>query len=348
MKRNAIVICAVLLAAGFLLWLLHGHHPEEMTPPDMTENAGSQSSAVHDGNVPRKASDAVREGTPDTSAAPGPRAASPLTVSNSLSQEMLAEWQAPIDFYGKVLDENTNAVAGASVRFTWTETPEENGERTSETESDSQGLFSLRGKRGSTLQVWVDKQGYYAPKPGFRSFTYSLSAHFLPDAVNPIVFPLRKKGTPEPLLCVGGTGLSAMRDYLLSRDGDPTEVSLRDGKQVSVGEGDLQVEVWIGKPLQGFPSRLEWRCRLAVPGGGLIEAKDEYPFTAPMEGYHQSDEWTIDAKNWSERVQKQYYVLLRDGNYGLVTLRVLGVANPFFRLASLVNPSGSRNLEPPN
>ena len=31
------------------------------------------------------------------------------------------EWQTPMEFYGKVIDENGNAIAGASVRFEWDE-----------------------------------------------------------------------------------------------------------------------------------------------------------------------------------------------------------------------------------
>jgi hypothetical protein len=214
------------------------------------------------------------------------------------------------------------------------------------TSSDGNGLFELHGAHGPSLAVSVSKEGYYTSKQDTSSFKYAISGNFSPDPANPIVFHLKKKGTPERLTRVAGTGPTAMSDYLLSREGVPTEVSLRDGHQVPVSEGDLRVEIWVGPPLEGSPSRLKWKCRVSVPGGGLVQVSDEFAFLAPADDYQQTDEWSVGETNWAEKVQKRYYVKLRDGTFGLVTLRVIGAANPFFRLASLVNPSGSRNLEP--
>jgi len=266
-------------------------------------------------------------------------------TTNAFYQEMLTDWQAPIDFYGKVVDESNHPIAGASIHFNWSEKPFEGGHAIADAESDAAGLFSLTGKLGSGLEVWANKEGYYVPRPGFQSFVYSVSAHFRSDRSDPIIFRLRKKGIAEPLVRVSGRGLSTMRDYLMAADGTPTEVSLTDGRQVPAGQGGLRVEFWLGKPIQPYRFRFTWKCRVTVPEGGLIQTGDEFPFLAPEDGYATTDEWAIEEQNWSEQVEKQYYVKLRDGKFGRVTVRIIGTTGGYIRLTSLVNPSGSRNLE---
>ena len=86
---------------------------------------------------------------------------------------------------------------------------------------------------------------------------------------------------------------------------------------------------------------------MTVPGGGLIQTDEEFPFLAPESGYQEFDQWNVGATNWTESLDKQYYVKLRDGNFGRVKLRVIGVpGRADFRMESFLNPSGSRNLEP--
>jgi hypothetical protein len=260
----------------------------------------------------------------------------------------LALWQAPIEFYGKVVDENSNAVAGAKIGFHWVEIPTEEGNRTTTTESDAAGLFSLHGQRGPSLTVWFSKEGYYSSRGGQMSFNYASGPDILsPDPQNPVVFNLKKKGTPEPLVHIAGIGLRTMRDYLLAADGKPTEVSLRDGRLAPAGQRDLKVEFRAGESIA--PSEISWWCRVTVPDGGLIQTSEEFPFLAPENSYQEFDQWSITSTNWTESLDKQYYVKLRDGNFGRVKLRVIGVPKrAYFRMESFLNPSGSRNLEPAN
>jgi hypothetical protein len=246
------------------------------------------------------------------------------------------------------VDENSNAVAGADITFGWSEFPTEEGARRAATKSDADGFFSLHDKRGPALDIWVGKEGYYASHGGQKGFSY-MGGDFSPDPQNPVIFNLRKKGTPEPLIHIAGIGLHTMRDFLLAADGKPTEVSLRDGRLTPAGQGDLKVEFQAGPPLDNFPSRISWQCQVMIPGGGLVQTDEEFPFLAPENGYQEFDQWNVGATNWTETLDKQYYVKLRDGNFGRVKLRVIGVpGRAFFRMESFLNPSGSRNLEPAN
>jgi hypothetical protein len=271
-------------------------------------------------------------------------------MTNEISRQVEADWQKPIEFYGKVLDENSNAIAGASIRFQWADRTENVAANTSTTESDAGGLFSLHGKLGRSLEVWVSKEGYYASHGGYKGVLYSLGNDiYSPDPQNPVIFNLRKKGAPESLIHIAGIGLHTMRDFLLAADGKPTEVSLHDGRLAPAGQGDLKVEFQAGPPLDNFPSRISWQCQVTIPGGGLVQTDEEFPFLAPENGYQEFDQCNVGATNWTETLDKQYYVKLRDGNFGRVKLRVIGVPNrAFFRMESFLNPSGSRNLEPAN
>jgi hypothetical protein len=266
-------------------------------------------------------------------------------TSNELQERLLTEWQVPIDFYGKVVDESNQPVAGADVAFNWDEVPNEKGSKKSNTKSDSEGLFALHGARGPSLDVEVGKQGYYASKENPWTFVYAINGHFSPDVYNPVIFHLRKEGKSEPLIHIAGVGLHAMRDYLLS-NGKPTDVSLSTGNIMPAGRGDFSVTFQAGVPLENYPSRITWQYQISVPNGGLIATDKEYPFIAPEEGYQSLDTWNVTATNWTQEVDKQYFIKLVNGNFARIHLRIIGTARPYFRMESFLNPSGSRNLEP--
>lgn len=276
---------------------------------------------------------------------PSPQAQA-LAKTNPIAGWRLGLWQAPIEFYGRVVDENSNVVAGASVIFQWTEIPSPDGNRTASTKSDAEGLFSLHNQRGPDLEVAVSKEGYYAPHRGQWGFHYAFGDKISPNPQNPVVFHLHKKGTPEPLIHIAGIGLHTMRDYLLAADGRPTDISLLTGQLTPEGQADLQLAFQAGPPLDNYPSRITWQCQVTIPGGGLVQTSDEFPFLAPDNGYQTSDLWNITVTNWTEEVNQQYYVKLRNGDFGRVRIRVIGTGRPFFRMESFVNPYGSRNLEP--
>src|SRR5207249_361195 len=56
------------------------------------------------------------------------------------------EWKVPIQFYGKVVDENLSPVRDAKVHFQWTDLS--HGTSESDSVSDGQGNFSLAEVQG--------------------------------------------------------------------------------------------------------------------------------------------------------------------------------------------------------
>jgi hypothetical protein len=111
------------------------------------------------------------------------------------------------------------------------------------------------------------------------------------------------------------------------------------------GQGDLQIESWIGDSSQ---RRFDWRYRLSVPGGGLIERRGPFDFEAPTEGYQPNVDISVsaNAEKWSSDVSKSYFAKFPDGRYARVSINLYPGKRNFVVLESYLNPQpGSRNLE---
>jgi len=72
--------------------------------------------------------------------------------------DRLFDWQRPINFFGKVLDEQAQPIEGAQVHFVWNDISEK-GSSEVNTMSDAQGMFSLTGIKGKGLSVSITKKG---------------------------------------------------------------------------------------------------------------------------------------------------------------------------------------------
>jgi len=262
---------------------------------------------------------------------------------NEMHQRALTQWQAPIEFYGKTVDENSNAVAGVNIHFRWIEKPTEDGERTADTQSDSEGLFSLRGKRGASLTVWFSKEGYYSSHRGQKSFNYALGPDIIsPDSLNPIILLLHKKGQGVELL-TSQNGIRPNLAIRIPKDNTPVRVDFFQKQASSTG----QLEISQNKP--PWQGATNWSFSLSVPDGGLIENQDEFQFQAPDKGYQSMIEYhfSIGRSNWTTHVTKQFYITFgQPRQYGWLRFES-DLAQETVFVTYVVNPSGSRNLEPP-
>jgi len=187
--------------------------------------------------------------------------------------------------------------------------------------------------------VRVGKKGYYPSKDN-NTFEYGDPFnHFTPDQHYPVIFRLRKKGPGENLI-------SIKRNYGLPRDGSPVGIDLETGKTIN-GGGSFIVQCWTedrGKERQKY----DWHCLITIPGGGLVLNDDPFPFQAPEKGYIPTNQITFVAtrSNWTSDVDVNFYYQLADGNYGRTKFSMIAGGDNFCMIASLLNPTGSRNLEP--
>ncbi len=339
MRTRIKIFCVLVIAAIFLLlWFRHAAKRETpMQAEAMLANQPEQPKVVEH-----------RQITNTSPMLSLPESASPLAkavaVTNPIAAHILAAWQAPIEFYGKVVDENTNPVTGVDIHFNWSELPERGGERTSDTQSDSDGLFSLHGKRGAALTVSFSKQGYYSSGRGEQTFSYAFPKAISPDPQNPVVFHLRKKGQGESLIQTDFP--PGMQIAQLHHDGTPIELDLLNGTRVSAGSGQLELELW--RDISNMKAaRFDWKLRLSAPNGGLVSTDEEFAFQAPESGYQPSVVIEMPATNqvWFNEVRNKYYIKLPDGKCGRIDFYLLA-HNGVFSVHSVINPSGLRSLEP--
>ena len=155
------------------------------------------------------------------------------------------------------------------------------------------------------------------------------------------MFVLRKKAVGEPLITVSS------RQFKIAKTGDQQAVDLTTGKKATFGNTTPAVQSWVNDSAKDEHNRFDWKCRIEVPGGGLVD-RDPGTFAAPEDGYAPIQEinMTRSMADWKDGVERDYFVKLRDNTYARVKFKMMtGGPYNFFVLESYLNPSGSRNLE---
>jgi hypothetical protein len=342
MRKSFKIICIAILA--FCLWLLL-HRPttqkenslEIQAPPTNQQLAKVANQSIVPETFVKSRSNNFEN----------PLRRSPADMLN-LKQRVLADWQTPIEFYGKVIDQNSNPVVGANIQFGWMETPAKDGERKASTKSDLDGLFSLQGEHGPSLNVSVNKDGYYTSRKDRTGYSYGdLSpGKFSPSVFDPVIFHLHKKGQGVDL-ATSEYGIRTDFPILVPRDGNPVNVDLLERKIDA--SGDLQISQ-IKPEIAHLPQATNWSFHMNLSDGGLIEENDDFPFTAPDTGYQPTVDLDFekDSTNWATQFSKDYYIVFgQPQKYGLLHVDA-NIAQQTIFLKYAINPTGSRNLEPAN
>lgn len=294
-------------------------------------------------------------GAADTQIAPVGGNASPTSreeESSSYLQAMMRELMKPIEFYGKVIDHEGRPVVDAKVIYGANNNPDPTGSGSrGETRTDSDGLFTVRSN-GVSIYVEVAKEGYYrAEEVNGQRGSYGVFKNHdnlgntdvpMPAKDTPAVFVLRKAGQAQALLVPG------QKIIRVARDGTPAEIFLSTGQTAPVGKGDMRVEVWTNDSAANAKGRYDWRCRVSIPGGGLVERTGQFDFEAPTEGYTSSVELSKSkaAERWSPSMKKQFFARLSDDRYARINFEIVAGGDHFIVLETFLNPDpGNRNLE---
>ena len=239
------------------------------------------------------------------------------------------EYKMPISFYGKVVDDQNQPIAGAKIKFSWFDMSSEGtGQKLSV--SDASGLFSLIGATGKSLGVHVSKEGFKCriSKNKFSFENGILSDDYYdPNPTNPVVFVLRKDRQGEALI------VRARQEAQLESGGQ--------SKSFPIGAGDAFVSV--ERLPEATPHARYWNARITVPDGGLQLTTEEFPYEAPEDGYTNNFIIT-NGLSVQGNTGGVFYVKSAKG-YGRVV--VYYVPNmPWIYVESWFNPNPkSRNLE---
>lgn len=251
-------------------------------------------------------------------------------------------FKVPVEFYGKVLDQHDNPVAGAKIQISLN-TIFEILNRDLFTGAD--GTFSLSGVSGKFLSVNVfgldGYTGVQATKFGDYNYAEPGEHNFhVPNPNKPVVFRLWKYDNPEPLY-------RKTIDSNVRTDGKVGWFDLKSGNS---GKGGLGVSVMDRSQKNGKEVQVTYKL-IGGEGCSLLESKDDPMFSAPAAGFQKE---IVHEVHWKEGDASQvepgkfrFYFRDADGNYAAVNANLRFASDVkcdvFFHI--LQNPSGSRNLE---
>jgi len=272
----------------------------------------------------------------------------PLTLMAQLEDPHVTG-NVPITFYGKVVDQSNQAVAGvkvrAEVRLGYFASPTIGKERWDpiSIETDVAGKFGVSNVSGGFLQFTaIEKDGYeVSPKQAKAGFMY-YPDHFQADPNSPVVFKMWKKQGAEPL--VGSAWHGNVRC-----DGTLNAYDLASGKPAK--GGNLEITC-MRTPLDIVPREnkpYDYELKISVISGGIQMTEDEFTYIAPEGGYVPT--LTLGAKagdpKWSGNVKQEFYFKTDEGHYGKLSLEwyAYQTSPTHLEWACSINPSGSRNLE---
>ena len=259
-------------------------------------------------------------------------------------EAFLSSFNTPINFWGKVVDQNGNPVDGADVKFSANDKYWEPSSKYT-TKSDYNGLFSITNIKGINLSIDVEKKGYYRSPESYGAISYALhdtKERAVPTPDQPAIFVLLKMGETVPLIRV------SERPIRVPKNGTPVEVNFTTGQTMEAGQSGLKVECWTEDHNKNAQNQYTWRCRLSVPGGGLVERTGHFSFEAPLDGYKSFVEIEMPQSSsaWVKGFDKDYFAKLPGDRYARFTFGLTTGGDHFFVVASYLNPNpGDRNLE---
>jgi hypothetical protein len=254
--------------------------------------------------------------------------------------EMALENKASMDIYGKVVDQNSQPVAGAEVQANIDKgvnlidaVSEEH-----QTKTDAQGLFHFLGLHGQGMGIRLQKEGYNydANLPSERPSNY------LPDPNTPLIFTMWKLRGAEPMV-------HTSTHAYIPCDGSLTKFDLLTGKKSPDGEFSVSLTRNPVSIVQGRP--FGWSVAFEVTNGGLQAITNLYPNEAPVEGYQSriAFDFPTNTPQWSSLFTPSLYFKSKDGKmFGRMTIKIMADYQPpptLFRAEIYANPAGSRNLE---
>ena len=266
----------------------------------------------------------------------------------------------PIQFYGKVSDQNQKGVSTVKVnaeihafdevKFFDPTTKDDFKIISLEVTTGGDGRFSITDAKGRILMIkGMQKEGYgpFIASRGMFVYDPSLQDVFHPDPQNPVIFQMWKSGQTEPLIkAENNLAVTYAENRILT-------VDLIRNKIIANGSaaGDLKIQI---KQLPTTSlGHYPWSLIIDAVDGGIIETKDAFLYRAPESGYETGYEFIMDPikSTWSDKLIKRFYVRSRGGRvYAGINLQVLSNFShdgktAYIEIDYLANPAGSRNLE---
>lgn len=261
--------------------------------------------------------------------------------------------QSTITFYGKVVDEVGNPIAGATVHAqVYFKDAGKGFVQKAKLVTDSAASFHI-SKEGTSVAVRsIKKKGYVAVPANLAQRIYSDSAGDEIDAVgsnaeNPMVFVLRKKGEPAFLI------QTSYRLFIKTNEKkhcslDIDRPSGKDKLGFTVAKDDKKSQLVIETEFDSEEQlyRLNFTTKQEESG---VFLSDRQQHVAPQGGYKREETVNVEAASPRSRVRK--HILVRTVRDGIVQFSrldmdfLVGKGGLIVNITSWTNPDGSPNLE---
>ncbi len=344
MKRRFFFIITLLavIVVSFAVW--RGRKLITPTPHVKIMASASNTSGVTAANVP------VAENQ-----------VSPLVLPAEMAAHLAAEqkWarkhNGPVHFYAKVIDQNGAPVMNALMSSTlsifdeglFVKDKDRVHDLNLQARSDSAGQLDIKHDSGSWLRIdTLEKDGYVWTHPGFGAFAFGPlnGPKTPPDYANPAkrrTFQMWKKGETKPTLPI----LKRFRIEEVDSEFAINLLSSERGAE-NTSKPDFQIKLRYLSP-EAPRHQFDRRMTLEVPTGGLIATEDTYVFLAPEGPYEHQFEYIVRPDDLtSGGWKKKFYLKSREGRV-YAGLEVRFTLFPHvIEITAIVNPNGSRNLEP--
>lgn len=258
---------------------------------------------------------------------------------------MLLDYNARIEFYGRVIDQEGKPLKGAKVSYKIQMAgdlqPQFGLRRRDQgaVNTRDDGTFEILKKKGMNLDISaIELDGYREAQGGTRrGYSYgSGSVQHAPDPSRPVEFLLIDTNVPKPLA----------KSFKLAFEWD--------AKPVSVAVEDSDVVIVFVPKRNRAPNQIgtfDWSLDLSVTQGEILRMPKDAPLIAPLDGYQKILNYGSLASDpkWSDGFGQESLVFrTQDGKYGRIELD-LYVDREIDSTAAYVtvhlNPSGGRNLE---
>jgi hypothetical protein len=301
-------------------------------------------------NIRSQHSNSITPSQPSVPIVAQARAAVDRAAKWAKSEAML---HLPIEFYGRVIDQNGEAVPQATIHVSVVDRRDKPGSQYVRI-ADEKGHFTANGIGGYSFGVSVEKPGYYPVETSETQVGSSDSFdnnpddlhRYKPDKNNPVVFRLHKQGTVAPLIKL------RERSFQLRTDGLPVELPLEDADHKI--ERRLIIRLWVPDPKRNARGTFDWKAEILAQNGRLRQRADEFDFVAPLDGYDEKMitemPATLSRPQWKDDLKELLFVRFEDEMFARIDLRIIAGGDHFCLVKGFINPTpGSRNLEtPPN
>jgi hypothetical protein len=334
-KHILLILVCLILAVSFL-W--HHRNPQASSGEPLSQNHTKIQSAVTNISTAQSASNVVKQ---TASIVPSP------TNRVEMLKRALESKNVPIDFYGRVVDQDSNSLSDVKIKVSvrhWQMTASDLSRTIPiERRTDVNGRFKIDGATGDAFDIeYVQKAGYEI-EPTKNSFGSSAGSF-----ENPVVFKMWRSDIKEPLV-------AGAKFFKLVSDGQNYIIDFIKGEiflESRGAEGDLSV--WINKTEPKVGQKYDWSFSIQADSGGLYEESNPYSamYLAPDGNYTNTFNGSFFAsdQHWGNAIAgKRFYINTRNGKmYGRIEIEVYpsygNTGEGRFWIKYAVNPTGSRIL----